>query len=224
MSATLPQLIADNPLHKELSKDCQFARISYPVSFDLVQDPEPVQTVRTKAEMYRRFHRGEFGNHGPMWETWEEYDASGYGGLIAIRTRRVAAGRCQYNLSRAEAALCRQRFRAEGYRDSELHYSAMIRDDRVLLQGEVQRTWRGLDLLASTQRNCPMRPALRDHAFREHGLRASQRLQEAMDGPSWDCLNELLDIFDGHVVEFSTLDVSWGVLGWNTVFWEVRAY
>ena len=72
------------------------------------------------------------------------------------------------------------------------------------------------------------------HAF---GLRASAILQKYMDTPSWECLNSILACQHGPVnswnepfpnftwpiVEFASFSSSIGVLGWNSLVWEVRS-
>lgn len=68
------------------------------------------------------------------------------------------------------------------------------------------------------------------------GLKASSILQEYMDDPSWQKLNEILACqlgeenswgdpvlnFSHPTVEFASFNKPIGVLGWNSVFWEVR--
>ncbi len=70
----------------------------------------------------------------------------------------------------------------------------------------------------------------------EFGLRASAILQKYMDDRSWDVLNEILGCqigetntrgsefpnFQHPVIEFAVFSDSVGILGWNTIFWEIR--
>jgi hypothetical protein len=69
----------------------------------------------------------------------------------------------------------------------------------------------------------------------ENGLRASAVLQTYMDTPSWEKLSQILGCqiedwlvededlnFAYPIVEFACFDRTIGVLGWNTLFWEIR--
>jgi hypothetical protein len=179
--------------------------------------------VLTKADFYSRFDAGEFGNHGPMWETWGEYRRSRYPGLIAIRTR-TRGGPCHYDLSFWDAFDKRaDLIEGCGYCADDLHYSAMCPQDTVLIQGEVCRE---PDLrLYFTRSRLPMREALAKAGEHAHGLKAKMILDRAMNSRSREWLDYLLGTYDGHVVEFSTFSRCWGVLpGHNTVIWEVRRY
>ena len=68
-----------------------------------------------------------------------------------------------------------------------------------------------------------------------HGLRASCLLQKYMDIASWETLNSILGCqiysrmvenevlnFKYPIVEFACFDRAIGVLGWNSLFWEIR--
>ncbi len=48
--------------------------------------------VTTKADFYRRFVNGEFGNRVQQWASYEAWEASGFTGLVGIRCK-VAGGR-----------------------------------------------------------------------------------------------------------------------------------
>ena len=96
---------------------------------------------------------------------------------------------------------------------------------RGLIQGEVQRTFRGLELYW-TKAILPMRDAFRRYGGATAlGLVASAHLQAALDTLSYEWLGYLLDTYPDHIIEFSAFGVNWGTIpNRNTVFWEVRKY
>jgi len=94
----------------------------------------------------------------------------------------------------------------------------------TILQGEVKRDLWGLALTYTTVKQ-PMRQALSLQTLHANGLRAKLAIEYAMDQPSLDWLDYLLESYPDHVVEFSSFRRPWGTVpGYNTVFWEVRRY
>ena len=186
-------------------------------------DAMAMERVATKQQFYREFYKGSFGNHGPMWRTFDEYWQSGYSEPIAIRTLGIGT-RCDYFIPRDAVADRMQSFLADGWKVDQLNFSAQIPEEDKLIQGEVMQTFEGLSLLYSRSL-LPMRQALATEPQRAAGLKARFLLQSAMDAASFDWLFELFDRYPGHAVEFTTLRYPWGVIpGMNTVFWEVRDY
>lgn len=180
--------------------------------------------VKTKADFYRRFQNGEFGNSSPQWGSLEEYIKSGYTGLIAVRTR-TPGGRCDYFIPPEKVVSTVNSFLSQGYSPQDLHFSAQCPEEDKLLQGETQRTQYGLYLFGSTNADLPMREALKRDSFQLFGLEAHLMSKNRMCPSSWEWLNYLLDAYEDHVVEFTTIKYPWGTIpGYNTIFWEVRAY
>jgi len=180
------------------------------------------EPVRTKVDFYRRFYAGEFGNHGLMWSSLEDWRSSGYRLPIAIRVLQQA-GRCDYNIPPEAVAERTQQFYEAGWMN--LNWSAMAPLDCTTLQGEVSRTERGLTLFCSRLNGLPMRPALAQGGEHHCGLSALMLLRQACDPDSLDWINYLLDEYVDHVIEFTCMDCNWGVFpGRNTVIWEVRRY
>lgn len=184
--------------------------------------------VNTKADFARRYYLGEFGNRSPTWNTLEEFNQDGYDGLVHLRNR-VTAGETYYDLRPKEL-----RNLWPSRRDPEQWYcSAMVPKEvetTLLIQGEVQQTYPGsgrcgLDLFYS-QVPKPMRVALAEKAEQISGIIASFLLRRYLCPNSYEWLQELLDRYPYHVVEFSTYARCWGTLypRFNTIFWEVRNY
>lgn len=188
----------------------------------MVDRVKPCRPVKTKADFYRRFHAGEFGNHGPMWQSLDEYMASGYRGPIAIRTKK-RGGRCDYWLSRKDVPRIAREFEREGWGD--INFSAMSPHKYNTLQGEIHDGPRGVEGMLSEVKGLPMRPAMADHSFASFGLECRVLLRSSMTIDDYEHLIGLLDRYPGHVVEFAAFSVPWGVIpGMRTVIWEVRHY
>ncbi len=180
--------------------------------------------VKTKLDFVRRYSTGEFGNASPTWDTVLEIeDGLVRKGLFHIRNR-VAGGPTWYNLTYYD---CLQKWaflQRIGVDPKTLYVSAMCPTEKTLFQGEVQRSERGLDLYYTTVAK-PMRDALKEWSNQVYGLTAKCFLESFMCPGSYGWLSYLLASYPSHVIEFTTLSVNWGTLpGYNTIFWECRAY
>jgi hypothetical protein len=94
----------------------------------------------------------------------------------------------------------------------------------LLIQGEVTRAPGGLYLRYDTTPSLKMNEAMRvaKDAF---GLRAKLLLDHHLWPSSRDDMDALLDLYPGHVIEFSAHDCACGDQPHrNTLFWEVRRY
>ncbi len=183
---------------------------------------------KSKRAFYELFDRGVTGNKGLNWLSVEEAVASGYSGLMAIRTKGVGT-RCDYNIPACDIITKYHSFLADGFTPEQLNFSAMMPDEKIVLQGEVMRTARvGLALRYSRAKH-GMRAAFKEDERRATGLAAKLLIQQAMDAESWDWLNYLLDYYvidheHSGIVEFSCYSIPVGHLQWNTVIWEIRGY
>ena len=100
-------------------------------------------------------------------------------------------------------------------------------DHKVMLQAEVMNS-DGLYgpspvLRYALHSGVGMRQA---YATMKHacGLVSAALLRQHLDAPSQDKLWDILSCYTDSVVELSTYPCGVGVLGWNTIFWEVRNY
>lgn len=178
--------------------------------------------VLTKRDFVRRYENNQFGNRSPTWDTYDEWKQSGYSGSVHIRNR-ISSGVTYYNI---EAEAVSWIWTSKGcWRNPEDWYiSAMAPHEHTLLQGEVQQSERGLDLLY-TRIKKPMRDALSEQRSQVHGLVAVSMLKYCLCANSWEWLQYLLEAYPGHVIEFSTFSRFWGTMPrYNTVFWEVRLF
>lgn len=96
-------------------------------------------------------------------------------------------------------------------------------DERVVLQAEVTNSARFLDVRYALYSGVGMRLAY-DVMKHAQGLVALTLLRQHLDAPSLDTLWDILRDYRDSVVELSSYPMGVGVLGWNTLFWEVRDY
>lgn len=174
-----------------------------------------------KEEMYARYHDGLFGNRLRSWTSLEEYLASGYQGLVGIRST-TAGGQCVYNVEPTNVPATVARVSAGG----SVHISEMApHTQHGTISGEVMRSEFGLMLKYSTVRK-PMREALEEELLLAVGLRAKLLLQQNCDFESYEQLMLLLDeLYPDHIVEFSCFSTFVGLIPRrNTLIWEVRRY
>lgn len=183
-----------------------------------------------KRDFVERYKRGEFGNASPTWNSledlerdWNLYPLTTYIGPVHIRNR-IAQGETWYNVHPIDLWIVWQRA-VKKVRAENLYISAMAPHDKNLIQGEVWQNEDHLCLWYSQAVGIPMRDALRGPTSYAYGILASVILRTLMCPNSWEWLNQLLDMYDNHVVEFSTFSTDWGTIpGYNSVFWEVRDY
>ncbi len=93
----------------------------------------------------------------------------------------------------------------------------------VRLQCEVMNSPRYLEIRYAWNSGVGMRQAY-DQMRSRYGLQALLILRRYLDAPSFDNLQWILETYCDSVVELSAYPMGVGVLGWNTLFWEVRNY
>ncbi len=69
-----------------------------------------------------------------------------------------------------------------------------------------------------------MRPAMKNPDIAT-GLKAKIVLEQYLNPSDYDCIMELLDIYQDHIIEFSIFEKFVGNISHrNTIIWEVRNY
>jgi hypothetical protein len=110
-----------------------------------------------------------------------------------------------------------------GYQEDELFLDESAPDRIVVLQAEVMNSPRFVDMHYCLHSGVGMRQAYAMMSY-ANGLTAISLLRTYLDPPSMDMLLAILCDYSDSVVELSTYPIGVGVLGWNTLFWEVRNY
>ncbi|MBI4876585.1 MAG: hypothetical protein HY822_18260 [Acidobacteria bacterium] len=179
----------------------------------------------TKLEFYAAYYRLALGNKVRTWE-YDAFRRERFDGLMGVRCKIPGSPWMRYDLRRTAALRYVDRLvQRHGARHDWFQFSECAPDERVTLQGEVRRSARHLDLYATLHSGQRMRQALAGPSvFSVHGLAAAALLRTYMEPPALDSLWALWERYPGAVVEFSCYAVAVGVLGWNTLIWEVRDY
>ena len=173
--------------------------------------------ITTKKQMYQLLNNGKLGNTFRSWDSWEEVLESGYRGLMSVRSLKIGDPVRIYDIPFEEV----EKF-APTHPHSLIFYEATPHKTR-LFQGEVCVFNECLQL-TYTFVKLPMRLAFNESELHAEGLLASSLMRTYVDPSSLDDIYELLKIYRGHVIEFSTFRVNVGILQKPTVIWEVRDY
>ena len=188
--------------------------------------------IRSKTEMYALYYRGAFGNMLTTWPSVAAFKADLAAGRwpedkpVALRLASkpgITPPRYCVPTETWEVDALVAEWATLGIAPNAVSLNELGRDDQIVLQGEVQRSERGLDLRASRVPKV-MRQALTEDQFHLSGLRATMTLRGAMDASSWDNLQRLFDDYPNAVVEFSVYSIPVGTEQRNTIFWETRNY
>ena len=187
--------------------------------------------VTSKADMYQRLARGEFGNTIPQYFSVDAWRASGddkrysYWG---VRSATVAGHpKCKMYVPTPEVA----EYAAEHF-PGTANISCMVDAFATVLawlevwQSPTGLRVEGIELPKTTEgwnwRNSMPNPERRKGWG---GTAARQVLKKNLNPNSYDDLQELLDEYPDHVVELSALDTVFGTCpGRNGIVWEARAY
>lgn len=178
--------------------------------------------IHNKKEMIRLYNKGAFGNKLRTWGSLQALHNSGYKGTVSIRVAGVAGGNlCFYGvqISDVEKVIL-------GNNLDNFYINESAPDDKLLIQGEVMRDVYGRGIAIYYSRlKCPMRSALLAKGESADGIRALGILRTYLTPSSFDDLLELLDTYEGGVIEFSAYGKKLGdCRGRNTIIWEVRNY
>jgi hypothetical protein len=186
--------------------------------------------VLTKHDFVQRFLQGEFGNALKAWPDFGAWCEANLGESklkrFHIRNRQTG-GRTWYDVPKYNMTKAWMTAVSRVENPDLLYISEMVDHTQNVLQGEVQQLPDGrLSLFCSRARGADqnMRTALATSGEQMYGIKALTVLRTLMDRWSYDWLDYLLETYPGHVVEFTTLRASCGVLNRPTLFWEVRRY
>lgn len=180
--------------------------------------------LASKKEMYPLYEAGRFGNRLQSWPTVSAFQQSGYDKLVVLRYKGKGGQWCKYGVEPNDVPNVVAQWASEGADSSLVCVNEMAEDHLILLQGEVMRSLDFIYLRYTTVPK-PMRVALKEGECHARGLAAVKLLRDTMDPQSYDEMWQLLDDFDGAVIEFSVWSKDVGDCPRrNTVFWEVRHY
>jgi hypothetical protein len=188
--------------------------------------------IMNKPQNYRLWQGGDFGNKLRSWRTVAEWRASGFDGLVALRTLLAeGGGPCSYNLLPGDVDRVVGTWRSLGVPLDRIMVNEMAPDGDVVLQGEYLNDIHeiggevGWGYLRYSRAKTPMRDALASSPEVAQSLRSDLLLGMAMTPASHEDWRSLLDRYPGHVLEVSIYDRCLGdTPGRNALVWEVRRY
>ncbi|MBR9705368.1 hypothetical protein GOV12_08190 [Candidatus Pacearchaeota archaeon] len=189
----------------------------------LLKNPK---TIKNKQECYLLYNNGFFGNKVRTWDSYKQLLDSNYTGFVSMRSRGKIINRkkVHYNILVKDIPEVLNQWKNENINTTKISFSKTPPDNKLILQGEITQTQKGLFLLYSTLKK-PMNQALKENEKFIQGLRVNIILKEILTPPSYDDLMEILNLFPNDVIEFSCYETNLGNLPYrNMIIWEVRGY
>ena len=182
--------------------------------------------ILSKTEFFDLWEKGVLGNRTRLWRDSRAAAQDGYDLNIlrfGFRELGKGGGGAWETCTRAQLLFVADRWTAAGRR---FIIDDGCPDDKRTLQGEICRTWKGLEGFLDVTAQLPMRKAMAAGHMRHCSYATVNALLEKfMDPSSRDDLEILLDLYPESTVEFSSFSVDVGVLpNRNTIMWETRNY
>lgn len=180
--------------------------------------------ISNKREMYALYQDGAFGNKLRTWADINEFLQSDYNGLVTLRYKGgLPGGLANYNVNSIEVLNVVNKLVKSGVNRDLITLNESAPDSRLRIQGEIMRSERGLMVFWSDKKE-KMRNALRS-GVETVGLAAEFLLKRNLTPSSYGDIQELLDIYEGAVIEFSAYEMCVGCCRHrNHIIWEVRHY
>jgi hypothetical protein len=183
--------------------------------------------LTSKRQFNELWLAGVLGNRGGVWATIEDFQKSGFSGVVAISYNgKNGGGPFIKGVKATDVPTEVRKLENAGWRKDSLRVLEQFSLGEFIyrLNGETVRTADGLALYYSTD-NALMRDALRSSGAQVFGLKAKMILEQYLTPADYEDLMDILDRFPDHAVEFSVLDRCVGFLPHRrTIIWEVRLY
>lgn len=181
--------------------------------------------LSSKADNIRAVQLGLFGNSPRQWQTLSDVldaiEAPGSDIKQIVVRPRTPGGRCWYDIDPFQWYL--EYERCDWFDVDDYYFNEPSVKSTVTMNAEVTRRYGEVELLYSELPD-HMRPALRADGRTIRGLDALQLVRRKCDDYLRPVVEELLEVYPDHVIEFTTSTVGYGTLGWHGVVWEVRNY
>jgi hypothetical protein len=180
--------------------------------------------IRSKREFFEAWRAGLLGNRSPLYLTLDEALASGEARIGFREIGKQGGGAWEMTTCREEVSDVYARWKAEG---RNFIMDSSIPNHRSTLQGEVCRTFRGLEGFLAVGYNLPpMRTSMKEGRLKPvTGATILNLVSRYMDPSSQEDLWALLELYPDATIEFTCFDVDVGTIPYrNTLFWEVRDY
>ena len=153
------------------------------------------------------------------WETIRDIETSGYNGFVNVRDSRPSTKIMKYGILMKDLHNVVLKMDVP---ENILYFNETAPDEYILIQGELMQSDEHLDLTYSFEK-ASNRKALMNPSF-ARGLTAKMLIERYMDRDSLDDINEILESYPDHIIEFSTFSIKLGSLNKNTIIWEIRKF
>ena len=182
--------------------------------------------ITNKKDFYQKSQEGLLGNTFRVWMSYDEYIQSGYKGLITLRYLIRDSGYfvpvVEYkDIDGILVDLIKKGANLNLFTFGEI---PIKEKEYRLIQDELYYSDTGL-VLEYTFNQGNLRHALQKNYIRAEGIKAKLLLEGLLDPNSYNDIFELLEKYDGAIIEFSTFAGYVGTLpNRNTIIWGVRNY
>ena len=182
--------------------------------------------IRNKREFFELWEKGLLGNRTRLWrDPGKAFKDAVELGIPRVGFRQIgkAGGGAWEAVPTSQVLECAQRWQDAG-RSFILDDGAP--DEYRTLQGEVCRTYRGLEGYLEIGGKLPMRQAMAAGLLKSYSpVQVRVLLEQYMDPSSRDDLDAIFELYPDATVEFTCFSRDAGVFpNRNTLFWEVRDY
>jgi len=187
--------------------------------------------IRSKEAFFILYNHGLLGNRPKIFKNLTAAMSSDWDGTFTIRVA-IPGWKGMYEVKKEDLARSVELLCAQGVSEDKISFNQSMPDGELLLQGEIiditDDESRGLKSgihLTYTHVKKPMKEALKEKTLHAHGPDVIRLLRRFLNEKSQRELQDLVNSFPNHAIEFSTYGVEVGDKpGRNTVFWEVRMY
>lgn len=180
--------------------------------------------IKNKDQMFALLRLGMLGNTVASWRTKEEVFASNFRGNVYIRyLGNVGGGLFVEDLPVAQIAERVRTEVGEGWLEEKMYFGEWIPVDQIVMNCYLLKQDGTFHLFYSYDKS-PMRESLERAGQHISGYRALLLPLSQLGLEDQERLCQLLDLYEGCVVEFTIYERSKGTLGWCFIVWEVRYY
>jgi hypothetical protein len=196
-----------------------------PSDLDVIQNAFLSGKIGSKKDYYALYNNGMMGNKPLTWNSYDELLSSSWRNGVSIRScKGIARSQTRFNVPFERIQQEMDDLKKSGVSYSEMVFNQSMPDDKLLIQGEINRTENGIYLHYSNVKK-PMNLALKEEPKHAFGLKAEMILKNFLFPQSYADLMELFEVFPDSVIEFGAYSTTVGnTPGRNTIVWEVRNY
>lgn len=179
--------------------------------------------IRNKAQFFELWKAGVLGNRTNLWDSVYEAIEDRATSFGFRQIGKTGGGAWTRVNTPAEAIEVSNEWRSLG---RKFIVDDGCPDDKRILQGEICRTYKGMEGFLDTTSKLPMRQAIAAGHMKHCSYGTCiGLLNRYMDPSSRDDLDQLLELYPDAAIEFSCFSVNVGVFpNRKTIFWEVRNY